>query len=75
MIAKSARPLTRRYHDLRYVLKNKKTNEVFFVVVFTLVLKEDVEKEEAEEGNKEGSKAESKDGEQGNRQTSSDDLD
>ena len=38
--------LIRRTHDLRYVLKNKETGDVFFVVVFTLVLKEDVEKEE-----------------------------
>lgn len=25
-------------HDLRYVLKNRHTNEVYFVVLFTLVL-------------------------------------
>lgn len=25
-------------HDLRYVLKNRKTGEVYFVVLFTLVL-------------------------------------
>ncbi|KAL2058230.1 hypothetical protein ABVK25_001848 [Lepraria finkii] len=35
---------------LRYVLKNKDTDEVLFVVVFTLLHKEDVEKEEAESG-------------------------
>ena len=40
----------RRTHDLRYVLKNKDTGDVFFVVVFTLVLREDIEKEEAEAG-------------------------
>ena len=43
---------TRRTHDLRYVLKNKDTGDVFFVVVFTLVLKEDVEKAEQEEEEK-----------------------
>ncbi len=32
----------------RYVLKNKDTNEVLLVVVFTLLHKEDVEKEGAE---------------------------
>lgn len=32
----------------RYVLKIKDTDEVLFVVVFTLLHKEDVEKEEAE---------------------------
>ena len=32
----------------RYVLKNKDTDEVLFVVVFSLLHKEDVEKEEAE---------------------------
>ncbi|KAL2040272.1 hypothetical protein N7G274_007175 [Stereocaulon virgatum] len=31
---------------LRYVLKNKETDEILFVVVFTLLHKEDVEKEE-----------------------------
>ena len=33
---------------LRYVLKNKDTDEVLFVVVFSLLHREDVEKEEAE---------------------------
>jgi hypothetical protein len=41
--------LIRRNHDLRYVLKDKETDNVFFVVVFTLVFKEDVEKTEATE--------------------------
>lgn len=41
----------RRSHTLRYVLKNKETGDVIFVVCFTLFLKEDVD----EEGNiKEG---------------------
>jgi len=35
----------RRSHDLRYTLKNRSTGDVFFVVVFTLVPKEDAEKE------------------------------
>lgn len=41
------RTIFRRLHDLRYVLKDKETGQVFFVVVFTLILKEDVENEEA----------------------------
>ena len=41
--------LMRRLHAFRYVLKNKDSGDVFFVVVFTLVLKEDLEKEEAAE--------------------------
>ena len=45
--------LINRLHDFRYVLKNKDTGDVFFVVVFALVLKEDVEKEEAAEKGKE----------------------
>ena len=40
--------LIRRSHELRYTLKNTETDEVYFVVVFTLLLREDVEKEEAE---------------------------
>jgi len=40
--------LPRRSHDLRYTLKDRKTGEVFFVVVVTLILKEDVERAEAE---------------------------
>ena len=39
-------------NEFRYVLKNKKTGDVFFVVVITLRLREDVEKEEAEEAKK-----------------------
>ena len=42
----------RRLHTFRYVLKNKDSGDVFFVVVFTLVLKEDLEKEEAAERGK-----------------------
>ena len=34
--------------SLRYVLKNKDTGEVLFVVVFSLLKKADFEKEEAE---------------------------
>lgn len=33
----------KRSHTLRYVLKNRKTGEVLFAVVFTLYLKEDVD--------------------------------
>lgn len=33
----------------RYVLKNRDTGDVFFVVVFTLVPKEDTEKKDAKE--------------------------
>ncbi|SLM35505.1 Protein of unknown function DUF1769 [Lasallia pustulata] len=35
--------------SLRYVLKNRDTGDVFFVVVFTLVPKEDTEKKDAKE--------------------------
>ena len=38
----------RKNHDLRYVMKDKETGNVFFVVVFTLHLKDDVEKDDAE---------------------------
>ena len=34
---------------IRYVLKIKDTDEILFVVVFSLLHKEDVEKEEAEQ--------------------------
>ena len=71
--------LIRRQHDLRYVLKNKETGDVFFVVVFTLVLKEDLEKEEAAQKSKgTETKPESREGkekEESNRPTSADDLD
>lgn len=33
----------KRSHSLRYTLKNRKTDEVLFCVVFTLYLKEDVD--------------------------------
>ncbi|KAH8816492.1 hypothetical protein F5884DRAFT_725640 [Xylogone sp. PMI_703] len=35
----------KRSHTLRYVLKNKATNEVLLVVLFTLYLKEDIDEE------------------------------
>ena len=41
--------LIRRSHELRYVLKNKETGDVYFVVVLTMLLREDIEKQEAEE--------------------------
>ena len=45
------RKVQKRSHTLRYTLKNRKTDTVLFVVLFTLYLKEDVD----EEGNvKEG---------------------
>ncbi|MCJ1373396.1 hypothetical protein MMC20_004624 [Loxospora ochrophaea] len=40
-------PYLGKTDSLRYVMKNKETGDVFFVVVFTLVQKEDVEKVEA----------------------------
>ena len=49
--------LIRRTHELRYVLKDKDTGDVYFVVVFTLLLKEDVEKEETEESERKADKA------------------
>lgn len=46
----------RRSHTLRYVLKNRATGDVIFVVLFTLYLKEDIDEEgnvkEGVEGNK-----------------------
>ena len=46
------RPVCISYHKthafIRYVLKIKDTDQVLFVVVFTLLHKEDVEKEEEE---------------------------
>lgn len=44
------------------MLKNKETGDVFFVVVFTLVLKEDLEKEEAEQTSTDHAKVQSKGG-------------
>lgn len=70
--------LIRRTHELRYVLKDKDTGDVYFVVVFTLLLKEDVEKEEAEKAQQGPSKAvaQGKNGQEpADIQTSSDDLD
>jgi hypothetical protein len=37
------RRVQKRSHTLRYVLKNRKTHTVLFVVLFTLYLKEDVD--------------------------------
>ncbi|KAK2608538.1 hypothetical protein QQS21_002884 [Conoideocrella luteorostrata] len=51
----------RRSHELRYVLRNKKTGEVYLVIVFTIYLREDINEdgsikegaaERAVEGNK-----------------------
>jgi hypothetical protein len=39
-------------HDLRYVLKNRKTGEVYFVVLFTLILLEKEEQPEVQERSK-----------------------
>lgn len=61
------------------MLKNKETGDAYFVVVFTLLLKEDVEKQEAKEaktksgGNCGGTKSTQKDPE--DFQSSVDDLD
>ena len=38
-----------RFSKSRYVLKNRDTGDVFFVVVFTLVPKEDTERKDAKE--------------------------
>jgi hypothetical protein len=35
-----------RSHTLRYVLKNKATNDVYFVIVFSALLLEEVEEQE-----------------------------
>lgn len=39
------RKVQKRSHTLRYVLKNRATDEVLFVVLFTLYLKDDVDEE------------------------------
>ena len=72
--------LIRRSHELRYTLKDMSTGNVFFVVVFTLLLREDVEKEEAEEAAKETKTVETSDTtsaeqQSKNFQPSEDDLD
>lgn len=60
----------RRSHDLRYTLKDKSTGEVFFVVVLTLIHKDELEKEKADEA-KDEEKPASKD----EPVTSDDDVD
>ncbi|KAI9752947.1 MAG: hypothetical protein M1815_000204 [Lichina confinis] len=45
-------------HKLRYVLKNRATGEVYFVVVFTVLGLEDVAKEEAAEAGQKGTPGE-----------------
>lgn len=37
--------MQKRSHSLRYTLKNRKTDTVLFVVLFTLYLKEDVDED------------------------------
>jgi len=51
--------LTQSSHALRYVLKNRKTNEPLWVLVFTLEPKEGEEKAAETSGAKESGKAES----------------
>ncbi|MCJ1471925.1 hypothetical protein MMC13_000566 [Lambiella insularis] len=60
--------------SLRYVLKHRSTSEVFFVVVFTLVPKEDVEKEGAAVS-QEGKKVENEGRKQEEYQPKDDDVD
>ena len=43
MFLRVNRKVQKRSHTLRYVLKNRKTDTVLFVVLFTLYLKEDVD--------------------------------
>ena len=38
----SRKPKTKRSHQLRYVLRNRSTSDVYLVILFTLYLKEDV---------------------------------
>ena len=71
--------LIRRTHELRYVLKNKEIGDVYFVVVFTMLLREDVEKQEAEEAQR-TSRPSASEGKAGHQdpetfQPSADDLD
>ena len=81
MVAEDLSLLIRRSHDLRYVLKNQETGDVYFVVVFTMLLREDVEKEEAKEAQRkpepEHSASETKNSLEGSKnfQPSADDLD
>ncbi|KAI9762774.1 MAG: hypothetical protein M4579_000126 [Chaenotheca gracillima] len=47
-----------RSHSVRYVLKNKETSEVYFVLVFALVPIEEAEKEKSKEEKSDGKTAE-----------------
>ena len=38
----SRKPKTKRSHQLRYVLRNRSTSDIYLVVLFTLYLREDV---------------------------------
>ena len=68
------RPLMIDIRVSRYVLKNKDTGDVFFVVVFHLVPKEDLEKENTANGETKDRKEEKMEGEKG-FQPKDDDLD
>ena len=76
--------MQRRSHSLRYVMKNKDTGDVLFVVVFTLVPKEEGEAAERgdgeEEEREEKEEVEAKDGDEdgkgkGGFEPTEDDLD
>jgi len=43
LLLRTNRKVQKRSHTLRYTLKNRKTDTVLFVVLFTLYLKEDVD--------------------------------
>lgn len=68
------RPLMMDIRVSRYVLKNKDTGDVFFVVVFHLVPKEELEKENTANGETKDTKEEKMEGEEG-FQPKDDDLD
>lgn len=59
--------LTTSAHSLRYVLKNRATNEPLFVIVFTLLPKEGEEKD--------GTPGEGEKTEENKKKTEDDDLD
>ena len=59
--------MQRRSHSLRYVMKNKDTGDVLFVVVFTLVPKEEEALEREAGDEEENEEVEAKDGDKGEK--------
>lgn len=55
--------LTASSHALRYVLKNRATNDVLLVIIFTLLPKEEGEKKDESDGDEEYASANEQDDE------------